>query len=194
MIRSWPKILEDDDIAIKWPKNLGLVILLGIFSILFILLIPGLIIMYLNGMVPKEVGLIGFAFVFLIIFLFGLVIIGGFISAIKNQKNPFIRFLANHEGLFMNITFKKKDAFYVSWNDIEKIEKTTIKRSMSRGTMIVDALGIFLKPSSNCTLPKVLRGVEDCTKEQINFAKDTLDYNFDELITKIIIMKDKYSN
>ncbi len=60
--------------------------------------------------------------------------------------------------------------------------------------MIVDALSILIKTSSNCMLPKVMRGAEQCSKGQINFARDTLNTNLDELIDKVNLLKNKWKN
>lgn len=193
MLREWPKNFDENVIAVKWPRNFGLVVLLGIFAFIFSILIPGLIFLFVTGKMPEDIGLLSFVFVMFFVGLLGFACIGGFISSVKNHINPFLRFLANDEGFFMNITFKKKEAFFLRWNDILKIEKTTVKRSMSSGAVQhVDSVGIFIKESSGIVLPKVMRSVEDCTKIQINFPGDTLDGNLDEFLTQLNELREKF--
>lgn len=187
-MRSWPQSHGPETVIVRWPRNFSMVVILGVFTLVFVVLIPGMLYWYASGNFPSEIGLFSFLLVFLILSLFGFVIIGGFISGIKNYRNPFMRFLADRDGIYLNITFKMKDAFFISWDDIKKIEKTQIKRSMggSGGTMIIDSVGIFLNPSSSVELPKVMRGVEQCTTQLINFPGDTLNVeDLDGLIKKI---------
>jgi len=192
MIREWPQSASDD-VTARWPKNFSLLVLVGIFAAIMSILIPGLIYLYVAGKMPEEIGFLSFIVLMFFMGLFGVACIGGFVSSVKNYRNPFLRFLANSEGLFMNITFKMKDAFFVSWGDIEKIEKTIVKRSMSRGTQNVDSLGVFIKNKSNIVLPKAMRGVEGCTKNQVNFPEDTLDTELDDLLEKLNSLKDNIS-
>ena len=193
MIREWPQSVSDD-VTARWPKNFSLLVLVGIFATIMSILIPGLIYLYVAGKMPEEIGLLSFLVLMFFVGLFGVACIGGFVSSVKNYRNPFLRFLANSDGLFMNITFQMKDAFFVSWSDIEKIEKTIVKRSMgSGGTQHVDSLGIFIKNESNIVLPKVMRGVEDCTKNQVNFPEDTLNKDLDGLLAKLNSLKDGIS-
>ena len=56
----------------------------------------------------------------------------------------------------------------------------------------VDSVGVFIKEGANIELPKVMRGVEDCTKTQINFAGDTLDGDLDEFLSKLNELRNRY--
>jgi hypothetical protein len=195
MLRDWPQASGAGMIEAKWPKNLALVLLTGFFAIGICGLVPLLVYLKSQGQLPEDLVKTNFTVAMVVVGIFGLICLGGFISSVKNYFNPFTRFIANHEGMFMNITLRGQKAFFVAWHDLAKIEKTQIKRTAGRGaTHYVDALGIFIKDDAAVDVPQVKRGVENSTDRQINFPEDTLDKDLDQLLQQLNDLKKRHSS
>ena len=189
MIREWPKNLNSETITVRWQKGIFPIIVTGIFSVLMSIVIPIVIWARLNNKLPEEMGTLSFIFLITMLLLFTFAAIGGLISSVKNYTNPSIRFIANREGIFMNITFKQREAFFASWHDIEEIKKIEVKMGTGKERYRDIAVGIFLSESSSMNLPKVLRGVIGSGKNYIAFAKGTMDIDLYEIMEKLNCMK-----
>jgi hypothetical protein len=189
MLISLP-IIYEDDFVIKWPKNIGIVCIVGFFAIALCFLLPLLLLAFLNGKI--NVPAPAFIFAYVILLFFGIVVASAFIFSVRNYINPFVRFLANKEGLFLNITFSGKKVFFIPWKDVLQIDKSQIKRSTGKGgSYMIDALEILFE-SSKHPLPKVLRCVNKSSEGQLHFAYDTLNMDIDTLVIDLNRFREQY--
>lgn len=194
MLRSWPESLDSQPVIVRLKTGVLVVMITGIFSVIMSIVIPAVIWARFNHKLPEEIGTAGFVFLITMLLLFGFIAIGGFSSSVKNYLKPGLRFVANREGIFMNITVHGQEAFFVPWNEIVEIRQIEINIAAGgRGRYIDDAIGIFLSETCSEKLPKVIKGVIGSEDNYIAFAQGTIDVALDDMLRKLNSMKRVYA-
>lgn len=183
--------MNSHDIIIRWPKGFtpgiterigGIILLLGLLSYTVDTFFINL---------SEIIGHIGRIFILIFLFIGIILLTMGMMASLKNYRGSNNRLVANKEGLFLNITLRKNEAFYLPYQNILAIEKKKIKRSIFYPSIFIDALSIKLMPGIDYTFPKVMRGVSAYSHRELNLAKDTLDMDLDSLIEQLKMLKEK---
>lgn len=191
MLRSWPNLEDRDILVIRWPKVVLPCLITGIFSVLLSIAILVSIWAFINNKLPT--GLLESIFVIVILILFDLVAILGFVKSVRNYSNPYTRFIANHEGVFFNIILGGKRAFFLPWSSIESINIDKKYRSVGRYGSLIDVLLISFKQSPEHKLPSVLSNAFTDAQNNIYFYYDTLDVSLENIASRLNEMKEQFT-
>lgn len=191
MRTNWPIHSGSDAVIAKTKSSMTATIITGIFSAIMCIVLPLVAWAKINNHLPEEMGLTGFIILIVFLSLFALIALAGFISCIKNHFNPRIRFIANKEGIFLDVFTGKGKVFFASWNDILKIEKIEISMGSGGGRYVDTAISIVLSEENAEDLPKIIKGIGS-TANSAAFAKSTLDADFDKVFNQLQNMFDIY--
>lgn len=160
----------------------GMFFLFGSFCLFF-----GLRFVFLNPVTVMT------SFGIAVLFLFW-VTVGIFL--VINLKHvmgtPAVRFIANREGLFLDITTNPKHAFFIPWQDVDRFQVREISDPFWAAGGVKsssDTLSISFKQSNDNRLPRVVKNVALATQNEINLNSYTLDISLEEAVSKLSGMK-----
>ena len=197
MLRQWPNLKEGDILIVRYSKASSFlnVIVTGMFFLFGLLML----LFAIRGFSDRRLDMSNTFHIIGTIILTIFVIVVGYFT-ISNLRNiigtPNIRLVANSEGLFLDITMDKNQAFFIPWSDIETFQIRRISDPFwSQGGWKTksDTLSIVFKKSANIKLPRIVKNVALANSNEIDLNSYTLDISLEEAVSKLSKMKQRYS-
>ncbi len=194
MFRPWPNTNEKDTFLVLFPKKAALlhVSITGIFFVFISVCI------FFSGKVFAAQGVTAITLLGLVIFGLLWVCTGYFF--IKYLKvflgRPLVTFLANREGVFLDISVKSKEAFFIPWTEINgfSIRKVTDPFWNEAGFKTrSDTLSISFTEKFGQNVPQYAKNVAVATKTEINLHADRIDLDLKNVVDKLSAMKARCS-
>jgi len=193
VLRSWPMLQDNEALIVRYPRSgsLANVIVTGMF---FLFGAMSLFLGIRSFFQKPTTNMMVFGVVVLAIFV---MIVGLFM--VLNLRNFIgesdVRFVANREGLFLDITTHRNQAFFLSWKDIDKFRIRKVSDPFwgpGGWKTRSDTLSILIKPSANIQLPKIVKNVAAIRRNEINLNSYTLDISLEEAVSKLTEMKERF--
>ncbi len=194
MFRPWPNTNDKDTFLVFFPKKTALlhVSITGIFFVFISVCI------FFSGRVFAVQGVTAITLLGLVIFGLLWVCTGYFF--IKYLKvllgRSLVTFLANREGVFLDISVKSKDAFFIPWTEINdfSIRKVTDPFWNEAGFKTRgDTLSISFTEKFGQHVPQYAKNVAVATKTEINLHADRIDLDLKDVVDKLSAMKARFS-
>ena len=180
-----------EKILVKWPKVMFPVLVTAVFGVTCFFACIGILYARVKFDAFPEVGMIGFGFVVLVLAFFTWISFWGFLSSLRNLKEPYKRLMADENGILFVVNPRKDEHILTPWREIKEINKGNVKRGCSRPTIYVDTLHVVLYSGSSVSFPDFIVNSEQHSDKDIHLAEDTMDVELDQLIQALGEMKGK---
>jgi len=194
MFRVWPDQAGPESVIIRYPKKASIAnaIVTGIFFLFGALCLSLAFYKYLvAGWTIDKFTALGMIILIIFVSGVGLLMVLNLRNIIKEGK---IRLLASRDGLFLDIVAKGDRAFYLRWEDIEKVEfKTPSDPFWGSGGFKTkgEVLSIAISEKAGETLPAVVKNAR-ASKREIQINSYTLDRPLYEIVKKLRQMKERF--
>lgn len=194
MFRSWPNCNEEDTLLVWFPKTVAFlnVFITGIFFIF------STVCLFFSGRIFVSAGIT-------VMTAFGILVLGGFWLCIgyfflKYLKiilgKRLLTFIANREGLFLDISTKSKEAFFIPWKEINGVAVRKVNDPFWHNGGFKtksDTLSISFTEEVGQRMPKYAKNVAAATKREINLHSTSIDQDLEDAVDRLNAMKAKFS-
>ena len=185
METPWPDLDDENAFKVYWPKTLLGILIFGIFTVIVPIAMVALNWAGKEDKLPAGNTALIIIFIFLAIFWIGALF--GLIKSIKIYGKPTLRLYANQNGIYLNILYGDKKAFFLPWKDVEELKVENLRPGQFHQKF--PSLSIYFKENPNHNISEIKDAWNRSSNNNILMPESNFNLSLDEIINKLNALK-----